>query len=82
MYLGEESAEQIKIRAERLQINNNNITFLGETDIDLIENAIIDQRPKLVIIDSVQTMYSDEISSTPRKYKSSKRNNSKDNENV
>lgn len=62
---GEESAEQIKIRADRLGINNEDIMFLGETDISLIEEEIIKLRPKLVIIDSIQTMYSDEITSAP-----------------
>ncbi len=60
---GEESAEQIKIRADRLNIKNNNIMFLGETDIDIIEQTILEMSPKLVIIDSIQTMYSDEITS-------------------
>ena len=60
---GEESAEQIKLRADRLEIQNNNILFLGETDIDIIENSIDEILPKLVIIDSIQTMYSDEITS-------------------
>ena len=59
---GEESAEQIKIRADRLGINNDDILFLGETDIELIENNIFELKPKLVIIDSIQTMYSDDIS--------------------
>ena len=59
---GEESAEQIKLRADRLKINNEDILFLGETDIDVVNNAIIETMPKLVIIDSIQTMYSDEIS--------------------
>lgn len=58
---GEESAEQIKIRADRLRINNDDILFLGETDIDIVNQAIIDINPKLVIIDSIQTMYSEEI---------------------
>ncbi len=62
---GEESAQQIKIRADRLGIKNNDIVFLGETDIDVIENAILKTNPKLVIIDSIQTMYSDEITSGP-----------------
>ena len=62
---GEESAEQIKIRADRLGINNDNILFLGETDIEVIEDAITRVKPKLVIIDSIQTMYSDEITSSP-----------------
>ena len=60
---GEESAEQIKIRADRLEIKNDEILFLGETDIDIIENVISSISPKLVIIDSIQTMYSDEITS-------------------
>ena len=58
---GEESAEQIKIRADRLGISNDNILFLGETNIDIIENSINNINPKLVIIDSIQTMYSEEI---------------------
>ena len=60
---GEESAEQIKIRADRLGIKNEDILFLGETDIDVIAEAISELKPKLVIIDSIQTMYSDEITS-------------------
>ena len=62
---GEESAEQIKIRADRLGINNKDILFLGETDISLVQEAILKTNPKLVIIDSIQTMYSDEITSAP-----------------
>ena len=58
---GEESAEQIKLRADRLGIKNEDILFLGETDIDIVSQAIINLNPKLVIIDSIQTMYSDEI---------------------
>ena len=59
---GEESAEQIKMRADRLNIDNEDILFLGETDIDIVNQAIIDINPKLVIIDSIQTMYSEELS--------------------
>ena len=61
---GEESAEQIKLRADRLNVIKDNVLFLGETNIDIIENAILDTKPKLVIIDSIQTMYSEEITST------------------
>ena len=72
MYVsGEESAEQIKLRADRLNINNENLLFLSETDIDNVENALEKHEPDFVIIDSVQTMYSDEITSAPRKCKSS-----------
>ena len=62
---GEESAEQIKIRADRLGIKNQDLMFLGETDMDVIQTAILEMNPKLVIIDSIQTMYSDEITSAP-----------------
>ena len=58
---GEESAEQIKLRADRLGIKNDHILFLGETDIDVIEGQIEKLNPKLVIIDSIQTMYSEDI---------------------
>ena len=59
---GEESAEQIKLRSDRLQIKNDDILFLGETDIDIVNQNIINLNPKLVIIDSIQTMYSEELS--------------------
>ena len=62
---GEESAEQIKLRADRLHVNRESLLFLGETDIDIIEEAINNTKPKLVILDSVQTIYSDEITSAP-----------------
>ena len=50
------------MRADRLKINNEDILFLGETDIDIVNQAIMDMNPKLVIIDSIQTMYSEELS--------------------
>ncbi len=59
---GEESAEQIKLRADRLGISNEDILFLGETNIEIIGQVIIEIKPKLVIIDSIQTMYSEELS--------------------
>ncbi len=59
---GEESAEQIKLRADRLGIDNDDIMFLGETDISIVNEEIEKLNPKLVIIDSIQTMYSDELS--------------------
>ena len=61
---GEESAEQIKIRADRLGVNKDNLMFLSETDIELVENQIEKLEPEFVIIDSIQTMYSDEITSS------------------
>ena len=62
---GEESAEQIKLRADRLKINKDNLLFLSETDIDNVESALEKYQPKFVIIDSIQTMYSSEITSAP-----------------
>mgnify|MGYP003293348621 CR=1 FL=1 len=62
---GEESAEQIKSRADRLGIKNDNLLFLAETDIDNVEAALEKTEAKFVIIDSVQTMYSEEITSAP-----------------
>ena len=62
---GEESADQIKLRADRLKINKDNLLFLSETDIDNVEYALEKYEPKFVIIDSIQTMYSSEITSVP-----------------
>ena len=60
---GEESAEQIKLRADRLNVKKDNLYFLGETNIEQIEENILNMSPEIVIIDSIQTMYSEEITS-------------------
>ena len=60
---GEESAEQIKLRADRLNVTKDNLYFLGETNIEQIEENILNMSPEIVIIDSIQTMYSEEITS-------------------
>ncbi|NUM25545.1 MAG: DNA repair protein RadA [Candidatus Buchananbacteria bacterium] len=57
---GEESAQQIKTRIDRLNINYQNIRFVGETNIESIIGAISEQKPALAIIDSIQTIYSNE----------------------
>ena len=62
---GEESALQVKLRADRLKIDRPNIYFLGETNISDIEETISSKSPKVCIIDSIQTMYDEEISSVP-----------------
>ena len=62
---GEESAEQVKLRADRLNVKNENLLFLSETNIDSVGQDIEEIQPALVIIDSIQTMYSEEISSAP-----------------
>jgi len=61
---GEESVEQIKMRAERLNLKNRNINLISETNIDSIISTLVKSKPSLVIIDSVQTIYSAEYPST------------------
>ncbi len=61
---GEESARQIKLRAMRLHVREENITLAAETDIGLICELIESTKPGLVVIDSIQTMHSAEISSS------------------
>ena len=60
---GEESAQQIKLRAERLKIKNEKIFLLAESDLENILATIEMEKPNLVIIDSIQTVYSDQIAS-------------------
>ncbi len=62
---GEESQKQIKLRAERLNVKNKNILFQSETNMVEIENTISNTNPDLIIIDSIQTVYSPEIDSAP-----------------
>ena len=61
---GEESAEQIKMRADRLGIKAQNLQFLAETNIDSIVATIDKTKPGLVIIDSIQTMCQEDIPSS------------------
>lgn len=53
---GEESERQIKLRADRLQVDTENLFVLCETDVDTVTAAIRSDTPSLVIIDSIQTM--------------------------
>ncbi len=62
---GEESAEQIKLRAQRLGIENENCNILCETSLDNIISIIENFEPGLVIIDSIQTLFADYIESSP-----------------
>ena len=62
---GEESETQVKLRADRLKVESDNILFFNETNIDNIEQKIDEISPKFCIVDSIQTMYDEQISSTP-----------------
>ncbi|WP_064610040.1 DNA repair protein RadA [Streptobacillus moniliformis] len=62
---GEESTKQIKERAMRIGVNSKSIFLLSETNLENIEVAINNSKPKVVIIDSVQTIYSETVSSLP-----------------
>lgn len=61
---GEESTRQIKLRAMRLHVEEDNITLAAETNIGAICDLIEQTKPGLVVIDSIQTMHCDEISSS------------------
>jgi len=60
---GEESLSQIKMRADRLGSFGSDIWMLCETNLDLIEDVILKNKPDIVIIDSIQTMYKEDIAS-------------------
>lgn len=62
---GEESARQIRLRAQRLDVDCENLYILTESDAQIISNAVTEQKPDIVIIDSIQTMSIGEISSAP-----------------
>ncbi len=61
---GEESAGQIKLRAKRLCVDNENLFIMTETDVEAICDYISNEKPDLVMVDSIQTMHIVEISSS------------------
>ncbi len=66
MYVsGEESARQIKLRANRLGVNSANIAISNETDITSVVRQIVDERPDIAVIDSIQTMSHPDVGSSP-----------------
>ena len=62
---GEESQAQIRLRANRMGKFGHNLLLLCETNLELIRGVIERERPELVIIDSIQTMYNEEVASAP-----------------
>lgn len=62
---GEESLQQIKIRAERIGNFGDSLKLLCETNFDTIKAVIDREKPQIVVIDSIQTMFNEEVSSAP-----------------
>ena len=62
---GEESERQIKLRAERLGIRAESLYLLSETDLDDVLQATAELKPDILIVDSIQTMFRQEIASPP-----------------
>ena len=62
---GEESLQQIKIRAERIGNFGDSLKLLCETNLDTIKAVIDLEKPQIVVIDSIQTMFNEEVSSAP-----------------
>ena len=62
---GEESLRQIKLRAQRMGEFTEHLLLLCETNLELIRQAIERERPETVVIDSIQTMFSEEVGSAP-----------------
>ena len=62
---GEESEKQIKLRADRLGIEDGELYIMAENDMNMIENVIKEMKPDVAIVDSIQTVYFPELSSGP-----------------
>lgn len=62
---GEESAQQIALRAERLQVNQSKLDFLAEIQLERIIEMLRAEKPDVAVIDSIQTVYSEALQSAP-----------------
>lgn len=62
---GEESPAQVKNRGERLNIKSKNLFLMSETDISRIYEYLVSKKPKVVIVDSIQTLYNSVVDSIP-----------------
>jgi len=61
---GEESPQQIKMRSERLKLSNEDCFILSETSLESIFNHLINIKPDIIIVDSIQTLFSENLEST------------------
>lgn len=62
---GEESLQQVALRARRLQLPYDNLRLLAETHVESIINHALKEKPRVMVIDSVQTIFTDTLSSAP-----------------
>ena len=62
---GEESAQQIALRARRLALDSHDVKLLTEIELEKIQATIVSEKPEIVVIDSIQTMYSSALTSAP-----------------
>jgi DNA repair protein RadA/Sms len=62
---GEESAEQVALRARRLELATGDVDLLAEIRLEAIIAALVERRPSVAVIDSIQTLYSSELSAAP-----------------
>ena len=62
---GEESESQLKMRAERLRVDSDNLLLFAETEMDEILRAVNELHPDILIVDSIQTMYATENATSP-----------------
>ncbi|MGH8648632.1 MAG: DNA repair protein RadA, partial [Burkholderiales bacterium] len=62
---GEESPQQIALRAKRLGVDAGGVIILADTSLQRIESVIRSEKPEVAVIDSIQTLYCDELQSAP-----------------
>ncbi|WP_449455757.1 AAA family ATPase, partial [Streptococcus suis] len=62
---GEESLNQTKLRADRLDEDASQLNVFAETDLEIIHETVKKVEPQLIVVDSIQTIYHPEISSAP-----------------
>lgn len=62
---GEESAQQIKMRADRLQLHNHECYILGETELSQIVAQAIELQPEILMVDSIQTVFTSKLEGSP-----------------
>ncbi len=65
MVSGEESPRQVAMSARRLGVGSSGFSVLAETDVDVIEATILEERPEVVVVDSIQTLFSPELTGAP-----------------